>query len=96
MQVKAAQKPAVWHGMYRLFQERKVWNGIKSIYFSDCAIFIVLSCFTYMQKIIRPLKLDFVFSVTWPHYENCASFDNQNSKKNFIIYLNLYFTIFFN
>ena len=31
---------------------------------------------------IRPLKLDFVFSVTRPHYENCAAFDNQKSKNN--------------
>ena len=31
---------------------------------------------------IRPLKLDFVFSVTRPRYENCATFDNQKSLKN--------------
>ena len=26
---------------------------------------------------VRPLKLDFVISVTRPRYENCAAFDNQ-------------------
>ena len=30
---------------------------------------------------VRPLKLDFVFSITHPHYENCAAFDNQKSNK---------------
>ena len=30
----------------------------------------------------RPLKRDSVFNVTCPHYENCATFDNQKSKNN--------------
>ena len=37
----------------------------------------LLIYYKMLKRMLRPLKLDFVFSVTRPRYENCAAFDNQ-------------------
>ena len=46
---------------------------------SSCiqVLHIVPIVLPFRELNIRPLKLDFVFSVTRPRYENCAAFDNQ-------------------
>ena len=63
-----------------LYQNRPKWNKLEA------------AKINIEVKSIRPLKLDFVFSVTRPRYENCAAFD-KNPKK-IIIYLNWSFPVF--